>query len=114
MELSDPKTQDLQMRYCKTLTEIGTEVSAYKFPYPFYFSRALDLDQSSMAQSDLRSIRFDTYKTQTVKVTGNYHAAYSRPKDKDGTIARHPFATPLPLTGPVPLGSCCLPGPHAS
>lgn len=78
MELSDPKTQHLQMRYFKTLTEIGTEASAHKFPYPFYFSRTLDLDQSKMAEADQRSIRFDTYKNQTVlEVTGNYYAAYS-------------------------------------
>jgi hypothetical protein len=52
IELSDPKTQHLQMGYFKRLTEIGTEVSAYKFPYTFYFSRTLDLDQSKMAEAD--------------------------------------------------------------
>jgi len=44
MELSEPKTQHLQMRYFKTLTEIGNDIAAHKFPYPFYFSRMLDLD----------------------------------------------------------------------
>ena len=77
-ELTDPKTQHLQMRYFKTLTEIGNDVNAHKFPYPFYFSRTLDLDQSKMAEADQRSIRFDMYKNQTVlEVTGNYYAAYS-------------------------------------
>jgi len=77
-ELSDPKTQHLQMRYFKTLMEIGSGINTHKFPYPFYFSRTLDLDQSRMAQADQRSIRFDTYKSQTVlEVTGNYYAAYS-------------------------------------
>jgi len=77
-ELSDPKTQHLQMRYFKTLTEIGNDINAHKFPYPFYFSRTLDLDQAKMAEADQRSIRFDTYKNRTVlEVTGNYYAAYS-------------------------------------
>lgn len=78
VELTDPKTQHLQMRYFKTLTEIGGDIASHKFPYPFYFSRALDLDQSKMAAADQRSIRFDIYKTRTVlEVTGNYYAAYS-------------------------------------
>ncbi len=78
MELSDPKTQRLQQRYFNTLNEIGSEIGAHKFPYPFYFSRVLDADQSKMQTSDQRSIRFDTYKNQTVlEITGNYYAAYS-------------------------------------
>src|SRR5271169_3839218 len=78
MELSDPKTQRLQQMYFKALVAIGNEVGAHKFPYPFYFSRVLDADQSKMPASDQRSIRFDIYKTQTVlEITGNYYAAYS-------------------------------------
>ena len=44
MELSDPKAQHLQQRHLKTLMAIGTEIEAHKFPYPFYFSRVLDVD----------------------------------------------------------------------
>jgi len=78
MELSDPKTQRLQQLYFKALVAIGSEVEAHKFPYPFYFSRVLDVDQSKMPISDQRSIRFDFYKNQTVlEITGNYYAAYS-------------------------------------
>ena len=78
VELSDPKTQRLQQLYIKALVAIGSEIEAYKFPYPFYFSRILDIDQSKMRTSDQRSIHFDTYKSQTVlEITGNYYAAYS-------------------------------------
>ncbi|HEY4933888.1 MAG TPA: hypothetical protein VII23_20170 [Terriglobales bacterium] len=77
-ELSDPKTQRLQQLYFKALVAIGSEVEAHKFPYPFYFSRVLDVDQSKMPMQDQRSIRFDFYKNQTVlEITGNYYAAYS-------------------------------------
>lgn len=77
-ELSDPKTQRLQQLYFKALVAIGGEVEAHKFPYPFYFSRVLDVDQSKMPMQDQRSIRFDFYKNRTVlEITGNYYAAYS-------------------------------------
>jgi hypothetical protein len=78
MELSDPKTQHLQQRHLQTLMAIGTEIEAHKFPYPFYFSRALDVDLAKMQAADQRSIRFDIYKSQTVlEITGNYYASYS-------------------------------------
>ena len=78
MELSDPKAQRLQQRHLQTLMAIGTEIEAHKFPYPFYFSRVLDVDLAKMQLADQRSIRFDIYKGQTVlEITGNYYAAYS-------------------------------------
>src|SRR5271165_564764 len=78
VELSDPKAQQLQQRHLKTLMAIGREIEDHKFPYPFYFSRVLDVDLSKMQAADQRSIRFDIYKNQTVlEITGNYYAAYS-------------------------------------
>ncbi len=78
VELPDPKAQHLQQRHLQTLMAIGTEIEAHKFPYPFYFSRVLDVDLAKMQLADQRSIRFDTYKGQTVlEITGNYYAAYS-------------------------------------
>src|SRR5271167_2344368 len=78
VELPDPKAQRLQQRHLKTLMAIGTEIEAHKFPYPFYFTRVLDVDLSKMQLADQRSIRFDVYKGQTVlEITGNYYAAYS-------------------------------------
>jgi hypothetical protein len=77
-ELSDPKAQHLQQIHLRTLMEIGTEIEAHQFPYPFYFSRVLDVDLPKMQLADQRSIRFDFYKGQTVlEITGNYYAAYS-------------------------------------
>jgi hypothetical protein len=78
MELPDPTAQHLQQRYLKALMAIGGEVEAHKFPYPFYFTRVLDVDQEKLQTADQRSIRFDIYKGQTVlEITGNYYAAYS-------------------------------------
>jgi hypothetical protein len=78
VELPDPKAQHLQQIHLKTLMAIGTEIEAHQFPYPFYFSRVLDVDLPKMQLADQRSIRFDIYKGQTVlEITGNYYAAYS-------------------------------------
>ena len=78
VELSDPRAQHLQQRHLQTLMAIGTEIEAHKFPYPFYFSRVLDIDLSKMQLADQRSIRFDIYKGRSVlEITGNYYAAYS-------------------------------------
>jgi len=77
-ELNDPKLQRLQQRHFRTLVDIGGEIQRYKFPYPFYLSRVLDVDLEKMKDVDQRSIRFDSYKGETVlEVTGNYYASYS-------------------------------------
>jgi len=78
MELSDPKARNLQQRYLKALMAIGEEIEAHKFPYPFYFSRVLDVDMAKSNVADQRSIRFDFYQGETIlEITGNYYAAYS-------------------------------------
>ncbi len=78
MELSDPSAQHLQQQHLQTLMSIGSQIEAHKFPYPFYFSRILDVDLAKVQVADQRSIRFELYKGQTVlEITGNYYAAYS-------------------------------------
>jgi hypothetical protein len=78
MELSDPKARNLQQRYLKALVDIGEQIQAHKFPYPFYFNRVLDIDLEKVKADDNRSIRFDFYNSETVlEITGNYYAAYS-------------------------------------
>src|SRR5271157_1515394 len=77
MELSDPKARNLQQRYLKALVDIGDQIQAHKFPYPFYFNRVLDIDLEKVKVDDNRSIRFDFYNSETVlEITGNYYAAY--------------------------------------
>jgi hypothetical protein len=88
MELPDPKTQHLQQRHLQTLMAIGKEIEGHKFPYPFYFSRLLDVDLDKMQIADQRSIRFDIYKNQTVlDITGNYYASYAADRmDADARV----------------------------
>jgi hypothetical protein len=78
IELNDPKLQRLQQRNFRKLVDIGGEIQRYKFPYPFYLSRVLDVDLAKMKEVDQRSIRFDIYKGETVlEITGNYYASYN-------------------------------------
>ncbi len=78
LELNDPKLQRLQQRNFRKLVDIGGEIQRYKFPYPFYLSRVLDVDLIKMKEVDQRSIRFDIYKGETaLEITGNYYASYN-------------------------------------
>ena len=77
-ELWDPKLQRLQKGNFKTMVAIGGEIERHKFPYPFYLSRVLDVDIAEMKEVDQHSIRFDSYKGETVlEITGNYYASYN-------------------------------------
>ena len=78
VEIKDPALRALQFKYMDDLKEIGTEINNSSFPYPFYLSRKLDLDEQQQKSADQRSIRFDQYSGRTVlAITGNYYAAYN-------------------------------------
>jgi len=71
-EIQQPLERRLQTQYLGDLRAIGTEISLHKFPYPFYFSRVLDLDQDDQLRADQRSIRFAKFNGQIVlEITGN-------------------------------------------
>lgn len=93
-EISDPKARNLQQRYLKALVAIGDEIEAHKFPYPFYFSRVLDVDMARLKTADQRSIRFDFYEGEAVlEITGNYYAAYSADRMDSYARMRETFQT---------------------
>jgi hypothetical protein len=78
VEIKDPALRALQFKYMDELKEIGAQINNASFPYPFYLSRKLDLDEQQQKSADQRSIRFDQYNGRTVfAITGNYYAAYS-------------------------------------
>ena len=77
-EIGDDQQRALQEKYFDQLKQFGEEARAHKFPYAFYFSRVLDLEQPQQATVDQRSIRFDSFNRQVVlEITGNYFASYS-------------------------------------
>ncbi len=77
-EIKSPEMRALQEKYFKQLETVGVEVQGHIFPFPFYFSRVLDLEQAQQERADQRSLRFDNYGGMTVvELTGNYFASYS-------------------------------------
>ncbi len=78
MEIKDPAMRALQQHYLKDLQTISTELTQHSFPFPFYFSRTLDIDEAGQKRVDQRSIRFERYNNQkALEITGNYYASYS-------------------------------------
>jgi hypothetical protein len=77
-EVKDGNARALQQKYMPQLKAIGEELEAHRFPYHFYFSRMLDIDEERQIKADQRSIRFEKHQGHTVlAITGNYFAAYS-------------------------------------
>jgi hypothetical protein len=92
VEIKNPELRSLQFKYIDDLKAIGSEINNSSFPYPFYLSRKLDLDEQQQKSADQRSIRFDEYSGRTVlAVTGNYYAAYSADQLNKDARARSTF-----------------------
>lgn len=92
VEIKDPALRALQFKYMDDLKAIGAEIDNSSFPYPFYLSRKLDLDEQQQKAADQRSIRFDQYNGRTVlAITGNYYAAYSADQINKDSRARSTF-----------------------
>ncbi len=92
MEISEPGPRALQDRYMGALQAGANQLEGHKYPYHFYFSRVLDIEEKAELQADQRSIRFATLGTQTVlEITGNYYAAYYAPSMDPNARARQTF-----------------------
>jgi hypothetical protein len=77
-EIKNPQMRALQEKHFQQLQAVGAEIQGHIFPYPFYFSRVLDLELAQQERADQRSLRFDNYGGMTVvELTGNYFGAYS-------------------------------------
>ncbi len=78
MEIKDPALRSLQQRHMPELKAIAASIGEHKFPYAFYFSRKLDIEEPEQKQLDQRSIRFEMYENRhALVITGNYYASYS-------------------------------------
>jgi len=99
LEIADAEMRALQQRYIGTLQAIAAQIESHKFPYPFYFSRVLDVDEVKQRQLDQRSIAFARFENQTVlQITGNYYASYATPvMDANARARKTFFDVMLPL-----------------
>jgi hypothetical protein len=92
MEITDPSARVLQNQHVRQLEAAGAEIQAHHFPYHFYFSRVLDLNEDRQRAADQRSIRFEKYgQLMALELTGNYYASYSAEKLTGNQRARQTF-----------------------
>ncbi len=78
MDIEQTSTRRLEQLYLGDLEQVAGTARALSFPYPFYFSRKLDIDEPQQRRLAQASIRFDHYNGQVVlAISGNYYAAYS-------------------------------------
>jgi len=98
-EIRDLQLRALQQKYRKELRLITGVAAVHPFPYKFYFSRNLDLNEKEQEQSDQRSVQFDRYQDRVVlKITGNYFASYAAELLKPEERARQTYeSVMLPL-----------------
>jgi hypothetical protein len=91
-EIPDLKLRALQQKYFSELKLITAAAAAHHFPYHFYFSRKLDLEEKDQKANDQRSVQFDHYEGRVVlKITGNYFASYSAEAMKPEERARKTY-----------------------
>src|SRR6478672_6246149 len=65
-KIKDPQGQLLQQKYNAQLRELGADAAALRFPYPFYFSDTLDIDETRQKQLPQGSVHFDRFNGQVV------------------------------------------------
>lgn len=91
-KIKDPQAQQLQQQYISQLRELASDASVARFPYPFYFSDTLDIDEARQKQLPRGSIHFDRFNGQIVlEITGNYYVSYSSAKLNSNQRARKTF-----------------------
>jgi len=91
-EILDPALRDLQQKHLAELKAVAVAVAAHTFPYRFYFSRVIDLDEQEQQRSDQRSVQFAKFEQKTViQITGNYYASYSAERMNKEERARRTF-----------------------
>ncbi|MBZ5521579.1 MAG: hypothetical protein LAP21_04905 [Acidobacteriia bacterium] len=90
--IRDPYSQSLQQKYVGPLQQLSADAAGVRFPFPFYFSQALDVDEVKQKQMAQGSIHFDRFGGQEVlQITGNYYASYSATALSAGQRARQTF-----------------------
>ena len=91
-EIRNPELRELQQKHLAELKAVAVSITSHQFPYRFYFSRTLDLEEEQQKRHDQRSIQFAKYGHQTVvQILGNYYASYSAELMKREDRARQTF-----------------------
>jgi hypothetical protein len=92
VEIQDSGLRKMQQDATPQLRQVGKNIAALHFDYPFYFSRKLDVDERQQQRLDQHSIRFEHFNGATVvAISGNYYGAYSSVKFSEERRARETF-----------------------
>jgi hypothetical protein len=76
-KVSDPGARLLQQRNIVALQHLSSDLSKVQFPYAFYFSQTLDIDEVRQKQLPQGSLHFEKFNGQMVlAITGNYYISY--------------------------------------
>lgn len=91
-KVTDPECRNLQQQYVGQLQQIAADSAAIRFPFPFYFSQTLDIDEARQKQLPQGSIHFDRVNGQVaLAITGNYYISYSADALTKNARARRTF-----------------------
>ena len=78
MDINEDAARALQSKYMPQLQDMAAKLKLQKYPYAFYFSRTLALDEAQQRTQAQSGIRFEYFDNKMVlAVTGNYYASYS-------------------------------------
>ena len=89
-QIEDPGARQKQQQYMSKLTSLAAAAAEHKFPFAFYFGRALDIEQVKAEKEDQRGIRFDRFNNRLVlAITGNYYVSYSEDQVNTNARVRH-------------------------
>jgi hypothetical protein len=105
-EVKDANARILQQKYLSQLKRLADLIEEHQFPYAFYFSQVLGIDQEHSQRADQRAIRFQRYDGRMMlAMTGNYYAAYSAERmDRNARVKRTFDDVVMPLLkAAVPL-----------
>jgi hypothetical protein len=76
-EILNPDLKALEQSYLPQLKTLNQSIARTKFPFPFFLSRFVGLDPAQQLEADSRGLEFVRFQDRaTLKVTGNYNAAY--------------------------------------
>src|SRR5215831_17895962 len=91
-KVTDVECRGLQQKYAEPLQQMAADFSALNFPFPFYFSQMLDVDEAKQKQLPQGSLHFDRVNGQVaLALTGNYYISYSAEKMNKNLRARRSF-----------------------
>jgi hypothetical protein len=91
-KITDPECRNLQREHAGELQQIAADAAALRFPFPFYFSQALDVDEPRQKQLPQGSLRFERVNGQmALAVSGNYYISYSAEVLTQNQRARRTF-----------------------